>query len=99
MLAKLLDNGHLPKLYRLHISFHAEHDPHNEEIMHPIPLKQAYAPELRYVSVELHESVGWMFTFLKDLQCHSQLEHFNIYGFMISGIIVSDVSRVAELRR
>ncbi|CAF4502027.1 unnamed protein product, partial [Rotaria sp. Silwood2] len=37
MLVKLLDNGHLPKLCRLRVSFHAEHDPHNEEIMSPTP--------------------------------------------------------------
>jgi len=67
--------------------------------MHPTPLKQIYAPELRYVKVELHEGVGWVFTFLEDLQRHGQLEHFNIYGYMISGVIVSDVPRVAELRR
>jgi hypothetical protein len=62
-------------------------------------LKQTYAPELRHVSVELHEGVGWMVTFLEDLQRHSQLEYFNIYGHMISGVIVSDVPRVVELRR
>jgi hypothetical protein len=62
-------------------------------------LKQTYAPELRHVSVELHEGVGWMFNFLEDLQRHSQLEHFNIHGWMISGVNVSDVPRVAELRR
>ena len=76
-----------------------EHDPHNEELIHPTPLKQVYAPELRYVTVELHEGVGWMFTFLEELQRHGQLDYFNIHGYMISGVIVSDVPRVAELRR
>ncbi len=76
-----------------------EHDPHNEELIHPIPLKQSNVPKLRCVSVELHEGVGWMFTFLEDLQRYSQLEYFNIYGYMISGIIVSDVPRVNEVHR
>jgi hypothetical protein len=76
-----------------------EHDSHNEKLIHPISLKQAHVPELRYVTVELHEGVGWMFTFLEDLQRYSQLEYFNIYGHMISGVIVSDVPRIAELRQ
>jgi hypothetical protein len=76
-----------------------EHDPHNEELIHPIPLKQSNVPKLRCVSVELHEGVGWMFTFLEDLQSYSQLEYFNIYGYMISGVIVSDVPRVTEVHR
>ncbi|UJR11811.1 hypothetical protein I4U23_015991 [Adineta vaga] len=99
LLVELLDQGHLPKLCRLHVTFYAAHDPHDEKLIHPEPLKQIYVPELRYVKIELHEGVGWVFTYLEELQRASQLEDLVIHGFMISNVFVSDVPRVDELRQ
>ncbi|CAF1040321.1 unnamed protein product [Adineta steineri] len=99
LLVELLDQGRLPKLCRLHVNFYAAHDPHDEKVIDPEALKQIYVPELRYVKIELHEGVGWIFKYLVELQRSSQLEDLVIHGFMISNVFVSDVPRVDELRQ
>ncbi|CAF1047873.1 unnamed protein product [Adineta steineri] len=99
LLVEPLDQGRLPKLCRLHVTFYAAHDPHDEKVIDPEALKQIYVPELRYVKIELHEGVGWIFRYLEELQRASQLEDLVIHGFMISNVFVSDIPRVDELRQ
>jgi hypothetical protein len=44
------------------------------------PLKQSLVPELRYDSIDLFVGVAWLLSYFENLQCSSQLEHFNISG-------------------
>lgn len=64
----------------------------------PMPLQQAFLPELRYVSIKLSVGVAWILTFFEDLQRHSQLERLTISGDIKAGGKDS-LPRVAVLRR
>jgi hypothetical protein len=44
------------------------------------PLKQTSVPELRYISIDLFVGVAWLLSYFQYLQCHSQIEQFNITG-------------------
>lgn len=64
----------------------------------PMPLQQAFVPELRYVSIKLSVGVGWVLTFFEDVQRHSQLERLRISGDIKAGGKDS-LPRVAILQR
>jgi hypothetical protein len=64
----------------------------------PIPLKQIFVPELRYIHIKLHVCVTWVLTFFEDLQRHSQLDYFYISGH-IRFTHKSNFPRVAALKQ
>ncbi|CAF4987161.1 unnamed protein product [Rotaria sp. Silwood1] len=81
LLTELLNNGHLPKLQHLRVAFPMIYANIEKELSRPIPLKQAFAPELRHVNVEIFTGVAWVLTFFEDLQRYSQLDQLIMSGY------------------
>ncbi|CAF1175117.1 unnamed protein product [Adineta ricciae] len=100
LLAELLSNGYLPQLRRLQIRLihHGHIEPTIETLDDVLPLQQAFAPELRYVKVELLSNITWVLTFFEELQRHSQLDYFHLFG-KLQLANSKDLPRLADLQR
>ena len=61
-----------------------------------LPFKQSCIPELRYVSVHLHDDVTGILTYFDNI--HGQLEKLTINGFVYVNNN-GDLSRLADLRQ
>ncbi len=62
------------------------------------PLKQSSVLKLRYVSIIRFIDVAWLLSYFEDLQRHSQLEWFNISGY-VTLTENSNFPHVTELRQ
>ncbi|CAF1317571.1 unnamed protein product [Rotaria sordida] len=81
LLIELLNNGHLPQLQHLRVAFPMTYANIEKELPRPIPLKQAFVPELRHVNIKIFGGVAWVLTFFEDLQRYSQLDQLIISGY------------------
>jgi hypothetical protein len=63
-----------------------------------VPLKQAFVPALRHISINLFGGVAWVLTYFEDLQHHNQLEQMSISG-LIRFTMNGGLTRAAELER
>ncbi|CAF5198864.1 unnamed protein product [Rotaria magnacalcarata] len=68
LLTELLNNGRLPQLQNLRVTFLMTHDNNENELLLPIPLKQAFASELRHINLKIFADAAWVLTFLEDRQ-------------------------------
>ncbi|CAF2092971.1 unnamed protein product [Rotaria magnacalcarata] len=81
LLTELLINGHLPQLQNLRVTFLMTHDNIENELLLPIPLKQAFTSELRYINLKIFTSAVWVLTFFEDHQRYSRLDRMTISGY------------------
>ncbi|CAF1633365.1 unnamed protein product [Rotaria magnacalcarata] len=57
------------------------HDNIENELLIPIPLKQAFAPELRRINLKIFAGAAWILTFFEDLQRYSLLDRMTILDY------------------
>ncbi|CAF4433341.1 unnamed protein product [Rotaria magnacalcarata] len=81
LLTELLNNGRLPQLQNLRVTFSMTHDNIENKLLLPIPLKQAFAPELRHINLKIFAGAAWVLTFFEDLQRYSQLDRMPISSY------------------
>ncbi|CAF5176807.1 unnamed protein product, partial [Rotaria magnacalcarata] len=81
LLTELLINGHLPQLQNLRVTFLMTHDNNENRLLLPIPLKQAFTSELRYINLKIFTSAAWVLTFFEDLQRYSKLDRMTISSY------------------
>ncbi|CAM4813311.1 unnamed protein product [Rotaria magnacalcarata] len=81
LLTELLNNGRLPQLQNLRVTFSMTHDNIENKLLLPIPLKQAFAPELRHINLKIFAGAAWVLTFFEDLQRYSQLDRMTISSY------------------
>ncbi|CAM4974813.1 unnamed protein product [Rotaria socialis] len=58
LLTELLNNGHLPQLQNTRVTFSIAHDNIENELLLQIPLKQAFASELRHTNRKIYAGVA-----------------------------------------
>ncbi|CAF4490009.1 unnamed protein product [Rotaria socialis] len=82
----------LPQLHSLYLRlashaskstryFFMTHDNIENELLLPIPLKQAFTSELRYINLKIFTSAVWVLTFFEDHQRYSRLDRMTISGY------------------
>ncbi|CAF1233584.1 unnamed protein product [Rotaria magnacalcarata] len=81
LLTELLNNGHLPRLQNLRVTFSMTHDDIENELPLPISLKQAFASELRHINLKIFAGTAWVLTFFEDLLRYSQLDRMTISSY------------------
>ncbi|CAF3219418.1 unnamed protein product [Rotaria socialis] len=73
---------HLPKRNApCAIDYFLTHDNIENELLLPIPLKQAFTSELRYINLKIFTSAVWVLTFFEDHQRYSRLDRMTISGY------------------
>ncbi|CAF4398880.1 unnamed protein product [Rotaria magnacalcarata] len=81
LLTELLNNGRLPQLQNLRVTFSMTRENIENVLLLPIPLKQAFTSELRYINLKIFTSAAWVLTFSEDLQRYSLLDRMTILGY------------------
>ncbi|CAM4843973.1 unnamed protein product [Rotaria magnacalcarata] len=65
----------------LRVTFSMTHANIENKLLLPIPLKQAFAPELRHINLKIFVGAAWILTFFEDLQRYSQLDRMTVSSY------------------
>ncbi|CAF3263690.1 unnamed protein product [Rotaria socialis] len=61
-------------LQNIRVTFSMAHGNIENELLLQIPLKQAFASELRHNNLKIYADVAWVLTFFENLQRYSGLD-------------------------